>query len=307
MAKLNVGERRRLEKLFDMGGGYVLDFSNRTLEEFVYDSVEAEIYDDRYYYGSGSKANRLRGFWKHEPENRVGKLIQDLIDHAEEIYGGEKADEISACREITNRLLSAGAQSAPQSPAQAPWLGASLPTGSIPASVTASPDSDGTQPVRVFISYSWDSEDHKDWVRELADCLALNGIDITLDQYDLQIGQDRFQFMEASVRDADAVLCVCTPNYVVKANGRTSGAGVETNFMTPQFFNRIQTSKQFIPLIRVSQDGSPTTPDYLASLIFVDFRKDADFDESMETLLRHLHREPRHRKPQVGPKPRFGR
>ena len=192
MAKLNVGERRRLEKLFDMSGGYVLDFSNRTLEEFVYDSVEAEIYDDRYYYGSGSKANRLRGFWRLEPENIVGKLIQDLIDHAEEIYGDEKADEIFDCRKIANRLLNADAQGSSQSPAPAPWLGTSPPPKSIPASISAPPDSDGTQPVHVFISYSWDSEDHKDWVRELADCLASNGIDITLDQYDLQIGQDRF-------------------------------------------------------------------------------------------------------------------
>lgn len=306
MAKLNVDERRRLEKLFDMGGGYVLDFSNRTLEEFVYDSVKAEIYDDRYYYGSGSKANRLRGLWKHEPENRVGKLIQDLINHAGEINGVEKADEMAACREIANRLLSAGRHSSSQSPSQDPWLGLSSPTESISASIRTSPDSDRAQPVRAFISYSWDSEDHKDWVRELADGLASNGIDITLDQYDLQIGQDRFQFMEASVRDADAVLCICTPNYVVKAHGRSSGAGIETSLMTPQFFNRIQTSKQFIPLIRGEQDGIPTTPDYLASLIFVDFRKDADFNGAMETLLRHLHREPRHRKPQVGPKPKFG-
>jgi hypothetical protein len=162
-----------------------------------------------------------------------------------------------------------------------------------------------SQPVNVFISYSWDSEDHKDWVRELADCLASNGIDITLDQYDLQIGQDRFQFMESSVRNADAVLCVCTPTYVEKANGRASGVGVETSLITPQFFSRIQTSKQFIPLIRVSQDGVPMTPDYLASLIFVDFRNDRNFQRAMERLLRHLYREPRHRKPEVGPKPRF--
>ena len=302
MAKLNVGERRRLEKLFDMGGGYVLDFSNRTLEEFVYDSVEAEIYDDRYHHGSGSKANRIRGFWKVEPEARVAKLIKELIDHAEELYGDEKADEIATCREIVSRLASSSASTpAPPPPFQ---QASSEP---IPSPVTTpqpAQENDG-QRVRVFISYSWDSDEHKDWVRELADCLATNGIDITLDQYDLQIGQDRFHFMETSVRDADAVLCVCTPTYVTKANDRASGAGVETSLMTPQFFNRIQTSKQFIPLIRQS-DGGLETPDYLSSLIFVDFRDDSTFDTSMESLLRHLYREPRHRKPKVGPKPNFG-
>ncbi len=287
-----------------MGGGYVLNFSDRTLEEFVYDSVEAEIYDDRYYHGSGSKANRIRGFWKVEPEARVAKLIQDLIDCADEIYGDEKSQEIADCRTIVSRLLNSS-PSGIVAPVPPPFVApSSVP---IPSPVTARKpvqQNDG-QPVRVFISYSWDSDEHKDWVRELADCLATNGIGITLDQYDLQIGQDRFHFMETSVRDADAVLCVCTPTYVSKANDRASGAGVETSLMTPQFFNRVQTSKQFIPLIRQS-DGVPETPDYLSSLIYVDFRDDSTFNSAMESLLRHLHREPRHRKPQVGPKPNFG-
>ena len=38
MARLTFIERQQLEKLFDMGGGYVLDFSNRTFAEFVADS-----------------------------------------------------------------------------------------------------------------------------------------------------------------------------------------------------------------------------------------------------------------------------
>jgi hypothetical protein len=303
MAKLNVGERRRLEKLFDMGGGYVLDFSNRTLEEFVYDSVEVEIYHDRYHHGSGSKANRIRGFWKVEPEARVGKLIHDLVDHAEEMYGDDKADEIAECRTVVRRLLGSPINKV----LSAPHSLSAANSASVHLQDPASQNVQQTlgQPVRVFISYSWESDTHKDWVRELADCLATNGIDITLDQYDLQIGQDRFHFMESSVRDADVVLCVCTPSYVSKANNRDSGAGVETSLMTPQFFNRVQTSKQFIPLIRRSDSG-PVTPDYLSSLIFVDFRDNLTFDDSMESLLRHLHREPRHPKPQVRSKPNFG-
>ena len=81
MAQLSIVERRQLETLFDMGGGYVLDFSNRTFEEFAADSVGIEIYDDRYHHGSGSKANRLRGFWKLESNELVGKLIRDLIEY----------------------------------------------------------------------------------------------------------------------------------------------------------------------------------------------------------------------------------
>ena len=39
MADLNVRERRQFERLLKMGGGYVLEFSNRTLSEFVADSA----------------------------------------------------------------------------------------------------------------------------------------------------------------------------------------------------------------------------------------------------------------------------
>lgn len=64
-----------------MGGGYVLEFSNRTFAEFVEESVRRDIYDARYDYGnSGSKANRLRGFWGVESNHLVGKLVGDLIE-----------------------------------------------------------------------------------------------------------------------------------------------------------------------------------------------------------------------------------
>jgi len=39
-----------------------------------------------------------------------------------------------------------------------------------------------TPPPTVFISYSWDSPGHRDWVRSLADRLMDNGIKVMLDQ-----------------------------------------------------------------------------------------------------------------------------
>jgi hypothetical protein len=292
MAQLHVLERRQLEKLFEMGGGYVLDFSNRTLEEFVADSVGIEIYDDRYHHGSGSKANRIRGLWKVESDAQVGKLIRDFVEYAVFVNKNADPELVRASRAVADRLLAASAHMTPPRPAQAGMQrraeGAQM-----------------TQPIRVFISYSWDTQVHKDWVREFADDLATNGIDIILDQYDLQIGEDRFQFMETSVREADAVLCVCTPAYVSKANGRSAGVGVETSLITPQFFERMKSAKQFIPIVRQSDGTTPLTPDYLSALIFVDFRDDQGFRSQMEQLLRHLHKRPKHRKPEIGGPPVF--
>ena len=84
MSDLTFIEKTKLEKLFAMGGGYVLDFSDRTFAEFVVESTGKEIYDAKYEYASGPKANRLRAFWKAEPNYLVGKLIFDLLEDCRE-------------------------------------------------------------------------------------------------------------------------------------------------------------------------------------------------------------------------------
>ena len=158
--------------------------------------------------------------------------------------------------------------------------------------------------MKAFISYSWDNDDHKEWVRRFVDELIRNGIEVTLDQYDLTIGTDRFKFMEDSVRNADVVLCVCTPEYVERANERERGVGVETSLITPRFYEK-HKDKQFIPIVRRTKDGIPTTPDYMTALIYVDFQNASRFAVQMEDLLRHLHKQPKHVKPPIGAVPKF--
>lgn len=104
MAKLSFIEKHRLEKLLEMGAGYVLNFNNRTFREFVLDSAQRDISDSKYEHGSGSKANRLRAFWAGEPNHIVGKLLNDLLDYCKwreadsrELYG--------ECRNIAQRLV----------------------------------------------------------------------------------------------------------------------------------------------------------------------------------------------------------
>tara|TARA_R110002049_G_scaffold85790_5_gene218159 strand:- start:124 stop:954 length:831 start_codon:yes stop_codon:yes gene_type:complete len=81
VAELNYKEKFAIEKLFDMPSGYVMDFSNQTFEEYIYDSVKVNIYSEKYFYDSGSKANRLRAFIKEEPSYKVGQLISALLDY----------------------------------------------------------------------------------------------------------------------------------------------------------------------------------------------------------------------------------
>jgi len=105
MSDLSFIEKSRLENLFGMGDGYVLDFSNRTFEEFMHDSTGKDIYGSKYDYASGSKANRLRAFWTREPNHIVSKLIHDLLAYCGEPSADEpEASLYQECLRIAQRL-----------------------------------------------------------------------------------------------------------------------------------------------------------------------------------------------------------
>lgn len=83
MADLTTNEKQILEKLFQMGGGYVLNFTDRTMGEFFRDDVRIDIYSEKYNYASGSKANRLRGFWLMADNEIVANAISKLLEYIE--------------------------------------------------------------------------------------------------------------------------------------------------------------------------------------------------------------------------------
>ena len=82
MANLSITEMQILEKLFQMGSGYVLNFSDRTMGDF-FSSFGINIYDEKYKYRSGSKANYLRGFWQQEEDVLVWESILNLVEYIE--------------------------------------------------------------------------------------------------------------------------------------------------------------------------------------------------------------------------------
>ena len=83
-----------------------------------------------------------------------------------------------------------------------------------------------TPPV-VFISSSHDSPQHKKWVADLGRSLRRKGVDVILDQWDADAGDDLPKFMERSVTAADRVLIICTQPYVNKADEGKGGVGYE--------------------------------------------------------------------------------
>lgn len=117
----------------------------------------------------------------------------------------------------------------------------------------------------VCISYSWDDEDHKQWVLDLADKLTANGIHVHFDRYDLVPGSDSNHFMEEMLAKSEKVLVVVTPTYKEKAEKRKSGAGYEFNIISSEIFED-QGSTKFIPIKKRDKNYScanrPTKQDY---------------------------------------------
>jgi len=160
----------------------------------------------------------------------------------------------------------------------------------------------GSQPPKVFISYSHDNPKHKKWVADLASKLVDKGIDITLDQWELSLGDDVPKFMQNALRASERVLVICTENYVRKANDGEGGVGYEAMIVTAEIIRDLGT-KKFIPVVRqVSATGS-VLPDCLGARFYCNLSDDRIFQDEFDVLLRELHKVPSQPKPALGRNP----
>lgn len=155
-------------------------------------------------------------------------------------------------------------------------------------------------PPKVFISYSHDSANHKQWVLEFATTLRNRGVDAILDQWDLKPGDDLPQFMEQNLEGADFAVMVCTKRYVEKANAGEGGVGYEKMIMTSSSLTKI-SDNNVVPIIREKCD--PKVPTFLKTKLYIDFTKDEDIEYSLDELLRYLLGAPLFTKPEIGSNP----
>lgn len=72
-----------LDYVFEMGGGYVLDFSNRTFSEFFVEELNIDIDNSRYCDIGTSKAKRLRSYLKQSSKEQVLKVLSALWEYRE--------------------------------------------------------------------------------------------------------------------------------------------------------------------------------------------------------------------------------
>jgi TIR domain len=158
--------------------------------------------------------------------------------------------------------------------------------------------------LRVFISYSWDDEVHKEWVLKLANRLCTDGIDVILDRFSLNPGANLPHFVEQSISKSDRIVIIFTENYKLKADNRSGGVGYEYSIVNAELYNKQTSNDKIIPILRKgSMEAS--IPAFMQQLIHIDSRNDEMFENSYNDLLREIYNEPKIKKPKIGEKPTF--
>lgn len=67
--------------------------------------------------------------------------------------------------------------------------------------------------IRVFISYSHDTKEHKERVLRFAERLESHGIDVYLDRFVMSPPEGWPRWMRKQIRQAHFVLVICTETY----------------------------------------------------------------------------------------------
>jgi hypothetical protein len=116
-----------------------------------------------------------------------------------------------------------------------------------------------------FVSYSHDSQAHKDRVRELAAQLIANGVPTELDQYNPFPQEGWPSWMTRRIGEAQFVVAICTETYYNRAMGR-AGAGIgrgavwESQIITQALYDAEGQNDKFIPIVFDEASVSSSLP-----------------------------------------------
>ena len=141
------------------------------------------------------------------------------------------------------------------------------------------------QPPKVFISYSWDDEENKEWVLHFSKKLVSDGIDVINDRWDMEPGGRTPKFMEKGIRESKFVICICTPNYKDRFDNEIGGVGYEAAIIKGECLTGNQS--RFIPILRKGE-WDKSAPSLMLGSYRIDLRGDRynkkDYLDLLKTL-----------------------
>ena len=102
MATVDNALKQKLEHLLGMSGGYVLNYTNGSFEDFVRNSIGVNPYD----LHNGSKAQVLRHLWFTLPNAEFARLTIDMLEYRRLAEDLGRYEPGAAERAETDRRLS---------------------------------------------------------------------------------------------------------------------------------------------------------------------------------------------------------
>ncbi len=161
---------------------------------------------------------------------------------------------------------------------------------------------------KVFISYSWSSQEYEAFIIEIAERLRGDGIDVVLDKWDFHEGQDKHFFMQRIVNDPEInkVLIFSDKLYQERADSFKGGVGTETQIISQEVYAQVEQQK-FIPLACEwnNEKNEPYFPAFLKARKYIDFSNTQKYLENYQMLVRAIYNKPLFKKPELGKTPDY--
>lgn len=141
---------------------------------------------------------------------------------------------------------------------------------------------------KVFISYSHDSNEHRERVLDLSNRLRTDGIDCEIDQYNPAPEQGWPRWMMQGIQQADYVLLVCTETYrkrleLEEEQGKGLGVKWEGSLIFNILYRNETFNRKFIPLV-FDTENKAYIPDILFGYDYHDLSQPRGYDN----LYRHI-------------------
>jgi hypothetical protein len=151
----------------------------------------------------------------------------------------------------------------------------------------------------VFISYSHDSEQHKNRVWELCERLRNDSINCRIDQHEFSPPEGWPRWCRNQVQESQFVVVVCTETYKQRYEGKApagegKGAKWEGFIITLELYEAEGRNARFIPVV-----FSPEDAQHIPAELRGATRYDLSISEAYDNLFRHLTNQPAREKSPV--------
>lgn len=102
---ISPGDMHVVERVLNMSSGYVLDFSDRTFDEFIAHEISIDATAPRYSVDGGSKAKRLRQILQSLLSGQQAQLLKALLEYRDNPARGSVTLLDDEWRDAYNELI----------------------------------------------------------------------------------------------------------------------------------------------------------------------------------------------------------